>query len=644
MNGQPAMFGVNFADGRIKGYPQDLTFYVRCVRGNTDYGENDLVDNGDGTITDRATGLMWSQDDSGSGMTWEEALAWVEEQNAANYLGYSDWRLPDAKELQSIVDYGRSPETTGSAAIDPLFSVTSFTNEAGETDYGYYWTGTTHARFDGTATDAVYIAFGRGLGSMDGTTVIDVHGAGCQRSDPKDGDPADYPSWGHGPQGDLRRVFNFVRLVRDADTTTEPTATADPNLEPKLYLPLVMVNAFSPTPVSTTGSYTLFAPLGETTTYLIDEAGETAFTWPSSYRPGNAVYLLENGNLLRTGNTRSAEFNVGGAGGIVEEITPDGTVVWSFEHDSAQGRLHHDVEPLPNGNVLMIAWELKTETEAIDAGRDPALLADGELWPEVVIEVDPETNDIVWEWHVWDHLVQDYDASQANYGVVADHPELIDLNYTGSGTRPGDADWNHINSIDYNAELDQILLSVRNVSEIWVIDHATTIAEAAGHSGGNRGMGGDLLYRWGNPAAYEAGDATDQQLFVQHDAQWIPEGSPGVGNILIFNNGQGRPDGDYSSVDEIVPPVDSAGNYTGTGPAAPTWRYVADPPSDFYARHISGAQRLPDGNTLICDGPSAHLFEVDAGGEVVWEYDHGDGAVFRATRYASDYEGLPGGW
>jgi hypothetical protein len=292
----------------------------------------------------------------------------------------------------------------------------------------------------------------------------------------------------------------------------------------------------------------------------------------------------------------------------------------------------------------MIAWELKTETEAIDAGRDPGLLADGELWPEVVIEVDPETNDIVWEWHVWDHLVQDYDASQANYGVVADHPELIDLNYTGSGTRPGDADWNHINSIDYNAELDQILLSVRNVSEIWVIDHATTIAEAAGHSGGNRGMGGDLLYRWGNPAAYEAGDATDQQLFVQHDAQWIPEGSPGVGNILIFNNGQGRSDGDYSSVDEIVPPVDSAGNYTGTGPAAPTWRYVADPPSDFYARHISGAQRLPDGNTLICDGPSAHLFEVDAGGEVVWEYDHGDGAVFRATRYASDYEGLPGGW
>ncbi len=229
MGGAETMFGVNFADGRIKGYglsmprsDKELEFYVRCVRGNAGYGVNSLTDNGDGTITDAATGLMWAQDDSGGGMTWEDALAFVEARNAENYLGYGDWRLPNAKELQSIVDYDRAPDATGSAAIDPLFNVTGMTNEAGQADYPFYWTGTTHVRFDGSGTNAVYVAFGRGLGSLDGTTVVDVHGAGCQRADPKDGDPAAYPSWGHGPQGDMRRVFNYVRLVRGGEATLDP--------------------------------------------------------------------------------------------------------------------------------------------------------------------------------------------------------------------------------------------------------------------------------------------------------------------------------------------------------------------------------------------------------------------------------------
>ena len=225
--------------------------------------------------------------------------------------------------------------------------------------------------------------------------------------------------------------------------------------------------------------------------------------------------------------------------------------------------------------------------------------------------------------------------------MVADHPELIDLNYRGPGTGPGGADLNHTNAIDYNAQFDQILLSIRCFSEIWVIDHSTTTAEAGGHSGGNSGMGGDLLYRWGNPAAYDAGDAGDQQLFVQHDAQWIPSGYPGAGNILVFNNGGGRPDGDYSSVDEIVPPVDSSGYYEGYGPTAPLWSYTAATPTDFYAAAISGAQRLPDGNTLICDGPNGYFFEVTSAGDLVWDYDHGDQATFRVTRYPSNYQGLP---
>lgn len=220
-NGGRTLFGVNFADGRIKGYGLSMpgsekTFFVIYVRGNTGYGLNGFSDNGDGTITDNATSLMWAQDDNGTGLNWEEALAFVETQNAAAYLGYDDWRMPNAKELQSIVDYSRSPDTTGSAAIDPLFNATSITNEAGEADYPFYWTGTTHANWsDFSGGFGAYVAFGRAMGYMDGAW-RDVHGAGAQRSDPKAGDPADYPT-GHGPQGDAIRIYNYVRLVRDVN-------------------------------------------------------------------------------------------------------------------------------------------------------------------------------------------------------------------------------------------------------------------------------------------------------------------------------------------------------------------------------------------------------------------------------------------
>lgn len=220
-DGSGTLFGVNFADGRIKGYGlslfgTDKTFFVMYVRDNADYGRNSFLDNGDGTITDNATNLMWDQNDSGTGLNWKEALAWVETQNAADYLGYNDWRLPNAKELQSIVDYSRSPDTTGSAAIDPLFNTTSITNEAGEADYPFYWTGTTHANWSEVSGGfGAYVSFGRAMGYMNGAWT-DVHGAGAQRSDPKAGDPADYPT-GHGPQGDAIRIYNHVRLVRDAN-------------------------------------------------------------------------------------------------------------------------------------------------------------------------------------------------------------------------------------------------------------------------------------------------------------------------------------------------------------------------------------------------------------------------------------------
>ena len=238
MNGFATTFGVNFADGRIKGYGRnsprgEMRQFVRYVRGGANYGVNNFVANNDGTIADSATGLMWAQADSGTGMNWQAALAWVQTKNAEKYLGYADWRLPNAKELQSIVDYKRSPDTTDSAAIDPVFSVTAITNELGKPDYPFYWTSTTHASSNNSGATAVYLAFGRAMGYMNNAWV-DVHGAGAQRSDPKTGNASDYPT-GRGPQGDAIHINNFVRLVRGGNVAFT-TNTAGVSVTPAANL------------------------------------------------------------------------------------------------------------------------------------------------------------------------------------------------------------------------------------------------------------------------------------------------------------------------------------------------------------------------------------------------------------------------
>jgi hypothetical protein len=390
--------------------------------------------------------------------------------------------------------------------------------------------------------------------------------------------------------------------------------------------------------------YMLMAPLRSFSTYLVDTNESIAHTWTSNYRPGNSAYLLTDGTLLRTGRlTNENRFSgTGGMGGIVEKLDWNSNVTWSFSYATDEYCLHHDVEQLPNGNILMIAWEYIPFAEAEVAGRNMNLLSDGELWPDTIIEVNPSNDSIVWEWHVWDHLIQDYDNTKKNYGTVAQHPELIDLNPVDNPT--GVADWNHINSVDYNAELDQIILSVHGFDEFWVIDHSTTTATAASHSGGTYNKGGDILYRWGNPTAY--GVSGNQEFYAQHDAQWIPSGAPGAGNILVFNNGQGRSDGNYSTVEEIVPDINSDGSYPITigqafGPSSQQWIYEATTPTDFYGQNISGAQRLSNGNTLICEGPSGYIFEVTSDGNVVWTYQNTDGgAVFRVYKYPYGYSGL----
>lgn len=246
MGGDETMFGVNFADGRIKGYgtgpmpgqTQDKQFYVMYVRGNTSYGVNAFQDNNDSTITDNATDLMWTKYDNGQGVYWEDALAYAEN---ATVAGHSDWRLPNVKELQSILDYTRSPSTSNSAAIDAIFNCSTITDQGGNTDYPYYWSGTTHANWSSNNSGgwASYVCFGEAEGWMEepplsgNYTLMDVHGAGAQRSDPKTGDPADYPH-GNGPQGDVVYIYNFVRLVRDASVMS--STEINPNeSELKIY-------------------------------------------------------------------------------------------------------------------------------------------------------------------------------------------------------------------------------------------------------------------------------------------------------------------------------------------------------------------------------------------------------------------------
>jgi len=419
--------------------------------------------------------------------------------------------------------------------------------------------------------------------------------------------------------------------------------------------------------------YTLLSPIHSTATYLLDNLGQYVRKWTSTGEPGRSSYLLENGHMIRASAMQHVGPSTGGGeGGRIEEYDWDGALVWAFDYYSPTYIAHHDFKVLPNGNVLILASEKKSYAEVIEAGFNPALLdpsisTQGYMLPDYLIEVQPTKpygGTIVWEWHIWDHMIQDFDASKSNYGVVANHPELIDVNGVGGGKVQ--QFWNHANGIDYNASLDQIMISIRGNSELFVIDHGTTSLQSSSHAGGRYNRGGDILYRWGYAQQYDRGTGADRKLYQQHHTHWIEPGLPGAGNILIFNNGIGR---GYSTVDEIVPPVDSAGNYSITagaafGPSAPTWTYVGSPPSSFYSAEISGAQRLPNGNTLITEGIKGNLFEVTAAGEMVWRYinpvttsalaqgstipadpnrtDQFMNAVFRVTRYGTDYPGLQG--
>lgn len=463
--------------------------------------------------------------------------------------------------------------------------------------------------------------------------------------------------------------------------------------------------------------YTLFAPLNSGSTWLIDNDGQVVHAWHSETMPGSSVYLLPSGNLLRAERPAiESAIQGGGEGGRIVELTWDGEQVWTYTLCNSQLRLHHDIEPLPNGNVLAIAWKALSRDAAIKLGRSAESLGPEGFWPDAIFELEPirpEGAKIVWEWHAADHLIQAHSETAPHYGVVSEHPRRINVNigtpaaerpetpedrkrrieleralsalgYTGGNDDDDEdapdqgaprmrADWMHTNSVDYDPELDLIAISLRNFDEVWVIDHATTTTQARGSVGGRQGVGGDLVWRYGNPSNYHADESRNRVCFGQHDAQWTRiDGQP---VLTIFNNGEGRPGTElFSSVDWIAIPVDENGVVRGLvdgrfEPSQPLRTWTAAERTSLFSGRISGADPLPHGGALVCNGEQGHLFEVSADGRVLWEYlspfagnlkrrpNGGDinnrsihagrsprskNAMFRATRIAPDHPGLAG--
>lgn len=398
--------------------------------------------------------------------------------------------------------------------------------------------------------------------------------------------------------------------------------------------------------------YTLFTPNvgGQTQqgiiTFLMDNDYNIVHSWQHENSPASMPYLIhgnepgfEHTQLIYPYKVSNPTMTAGGVGGGVACYSWDGVKLWDFVLSDDTYQHHHDVEPLPNGNVLLIAWERKDKTASIQAGRLTFNSDLEELWSEAIIEIKPNGTggaDIVWEWHLWDHLIQDVDATKDNYGVVSEHPELFDINNGNAGNQGGQGgptgDWIHLNSIHYNPIYDQIVLSSRFQDELYVIDHSTSTSEAAGHTGGNSGKGGDIIYRWGNPENYDRGDSSHHLLADQHSVNWIPEGFPGEGNLIIFNNGT-------QSAIEIVPPVDAGGHYIMEegepyGPTTVIW-------SSPYVETVmqGGAFRLPNGNSFLTDSDDATIIEVSPEGDELWTYSH-DGVnyiIARAQKYALDH-------
>ncbi|MFT4523303.1 MAG: hypothetical protein ACI8ZN_002256 [Bacteroidia bacterium] len=367
--------------------------------------------------------------------------------------------------------------------------------------------------------------------------------------------------------------------------------------------------------------YTLMPPFASSDVHLLNNCGHVVNTWKTSATPGANTILKSNGNLLRSVHVENPFNLAGGNGGRLEEYNWEGELVWSMDLYSDTFSQHHDFKIMPNGNILVLIWELVPNQIALDNGKQLDGLPE-DVWQESIWELKPEADSgaaIVWKWNTLSHIVQDADKTKINYGEISEHPELIDFN---SHIISNLQDWLHFNSIDYNADLDQIMVSCHGLSEIYIIDHSTTQAQSSGHFGGKQNKGGDILFRYGNPQIYGRGGAIDQVSFKQHDAQWIKKGFANAGQIIFFNNGGARK---YSSIDRFAPVVDGPGSYLlqtnkPFGPAGYDWTYTAPNQTDFYSVNMSAVQPLSNGHLLITESTKGHIFELDQNQKITWSY------------------------
>lgn len=372
-----------------------------------------------------------------------------------------------------------------------------------------------------------------------------------------------------------------------------------------------------------TEDYVLAIENGGTTAYILNVAGERLHTWNFETNLGNDLELMDNGKLLGLFKADNPAASYGGYGGVVKIINPDGSIDWEYTYANEDQVAHHDVEMLPNGNIMFLVWERITATEAQQNG----VLVDHDIFPEALIEINPATESIVWEWHSWDHIVQDTDTSLPNYGVISENPNKININYA----LPGNGDVMHANGIDYDSSKDVIYVSVNFYSEVWTIDHSTNTVESSLSTGGNYNKGGDLIYRFGNPEAYN-NTAGERILHRNHFPNLLENGVPGAGHILIFNNGN---DVLRSTVYELELPEFNLQPNTNNEPQI-VWNYTND---DLFFGRISGAVRLANGNTLICEGDYG-FWGVTEDKEIVWKYNGMGKSFWRCYNYPQNSEAI----
>tara|TARA_R100001369_G_scaffold54024_2_gene80876 strand:+ start:1670 stop:2941 length:1272 start_codon:yes stop_codon:yes gene_type:complete len=333
--------------------------------------------------------------------------------------------------------------------------------------------------------------------------------------------------------------------------------------------------------------------------FLIDHDGDTLFEWDmDGDNLGNDAKLYSDGSLVTTIKVNNPSINFGGYGGQFRKINADQTVAWEVSYSSSTYIAHHDVNYLSNGNIIFPVWEEVSSSEAADMGFS----GNFDIYPDAIIEMNPLTQEVVWEWHTKDHIVQDYDSSKANYGVVADNPNKIDINYNNDQT---DGDITHFNGITLDETNDLIYVTVNFYSEVWVIDHSTTSQEAATSAGGNYGLGGDLVYRFGNPLAYDnVGEVTLNRVHYPN----LFDGN----KMLVFANN--KYDGQSAVVEyELNPPYLLVAGQDNE--PSITWEFTD---SDLYSNGLGSGVRMSNGNTLISEGTGT-LWEVSASGEVLWQ-------------------------